>query len=428
MRRTPNVRQKTWRNGVRGDDGIDCGSFIGQIKGNMMIFIWPVFALLLITLACNPQEKAATEPAAGWAGTIDTLESGALLVRNPAEGLWEEAPRLVERLRIGTLDGPNAFGRVGAIEVDVGRRVYVSDKHTAEVQVFDSLGRYIRSLGGKGRGPGELLDPVGLTWQNDSTIWIVDYGNARYSVYDTSGAHLEDRRRDALGSLWPWPGRFSGGRLIEPRVKTGAYRLVAVDGNAPAEPADTFPYAITGLPPRYWEPSFYLRTDRAVRRVAVPFAAGYKWALDDERNVWGGDTRRYLVSRRSLEGDTSLLITRDVPQIPVSAAEREAAISSLAGTLGPSDLDQIPRDKPFFRAVIPSTDGGVWLLREGVGDDWLVDLFGPDGRFLATLEADVGLPDLSVLPVLDHSSLWLVVLDSLDVQNVVLLKALARPQ
>lgn len=383
--------------------------------------------LLLSAVLCggcdSHEEAAGAPPETGWSGSIDTMTSGAIVVENPEDGIWPASPRLVERLRIGSRDGegPTAFGRIGAIAVDLDGRVYVADPHAAAIRIFDEEGRYLRSLGRSGQGPGEIGDPVGLAWQNDSTLWVVDYGNARYSIYDTSGAHVQDLSRASLGSLWPWPGRFAESRLIEPRVMTGAYRLVAVDPSATAAPVDTFPFAITGVPPEHWEPAFWVRRGGSVRRVPVPFAGGYKWTLDEQGRVWGGDSREYKLIRRTLSGDTLLVIIGGRPAVPVTAAERETALDVLGEVDERVDLSRIPEHKPFLRFIIATESGGVWLVREGPGEDWLLDVFDEGGRYMGTAPMPVR-PDLQTLPVSQGSSLWLVALDSLDVPSVVRLE------
>ncbi|MEX0690926.1 MAG: hypothetical protein WD043_03695, partial [Gemmatimonadales bacterium] len=47
------------------------------------------------------------DPSAAWAGSVDTLPSGMVVVTNPAEGVWDEttAWRVTPVVRIGVLEG-----------------------------------------------------------------------------------------------------------------------------------------------------------------------------------------------------------------------------------------------------------------------------------------------------------------------------------
>ena len=74
---------------------------------------------------------------AGWGGTIDTLENGAVLVSNPAEGIWTDQTAwwLVEEVRIGSVEGagPETFAQIVDLEVDAAGRIYVLDRQTQDV-------------------------------------------------------------------------------------------------------------------------------------------------------------------------------------------------------------------------------------------------------------------------------------------------------
>lgn len=57
--------------------------------------------LLLRTTACGSEHTVA------WRGTVDVLESGVVLVSNPAVGVWDSASswKLVEDLLVGSVEG-----------------------------------------------------------------------------------------------------------------------------------------------------------------------------------------------------------------------------------------------------------------------------------------------------------------------------------
>lgn len=109
--------------------------------------------------------------------TFDTTASGAVVVRSPAEGVWEEgeAWRLVEELRIGAVDGdgPEMFGEVSGVAVDPLGRIWVVERQAAEVRVFDEEGRHIRTVG-RMRG-----DEDGYLW-----VWPAREANAEGTALD----------------------------------------------------------------------------------------------------------------------------------------------------------------------------------------------------------------------------------------------------
>jgi hypothetical protein len=122
--------------------------------------------------------------------------------------------------------------------------------------------------------------------------------------------------------------------------------------------------------------------------------------------------------RRSLAGDTLLVTTHEIPGAPVSDEERRAAIEALGPDASDLDLSRIPDRKPVFRMIVPSGDGGVWLVREGEGPTWFVDMLDADGHMVGSAELPVE-PDLGVLPVVRGSDFWVVTRGALDVPYVV---------
>ncbi len=109
-----------------------------------------------------------------------------------------------EVFRLGSVDGPDEetlFGRVLGVGLDDDGNVYVLDGLAPAVRVFDSDGRYVCSLGGRGAGPGEFMRPNGLIITEDGRLWVRDTGNRRYEVFESDGTFAGSFRRNFRGGL-----------------------------------------------------------------------------------------------------------------------------------------------------------------------------------------------------------------------------------
>lgn len=74
-------------------------------------------AATLLLVGCAEAGGAAV-----FAGAVDTLPDGRIVVSNPAMGMWGEGDEwdVTEEVRIGQVDGdgPDVFGSIGLLEVD----------------------------------------------------------------------------------------------------------------------------------------------------------------------------------------------------------------------------------------------------------------------------------------------------------------------
>lgn len=137
--------------------------------------------------------------------SIDTLADGSVLVSNPVHGLWDADPdarwRLVESLRIGTATagGPEAFESINRITIDALDRLWVVDYQAGHVKVFDAEGRYVRTIGRSGEGPGEFIRLSSVLRGPNGNMWIADGRLRRYEIFDTAGTRI--RRTSVCDSV-----------------------------------------------------------------------------------------------------------------------------------------------------------------------------------------------------------------------------------
>lgn len=90
-------------------------------------------------------------------------------------------------------DGSTALiGEISALALSESGMLFVTDRITSAVHVFDTLGRHVRTIGQKGQGPGEFLGPRGLAIA-DSIIVVIDEGNARLQTLSAEGRPIASR-------------------------------------------------------------------------------------------------------------------------------------------------------------------------------------------------------------------------------------------
>lgn len=84
------------------------------------------------------------------------------------------------------------LGEPVGVVTDKEGNIYIGDKASLTIKVFDKDGTYLKSLGGRGRGPNEFHDIsfIGLT--HDKNILVLDRGNFRYTTITKEGKYVSD--------------------------------------------------------------------------------------------------------------------------------------------------------------------------------------------------------------------------------------------
>jgi len=92
---------------------------------------------------------------------------------------------------IGSPDDPvYGLSSVGGVLADE-RRVYVLMPQDGAIRVFTRDGEFVRDLGSRGEGPGELTMPGFMGWRGPATIWVGDTALRRFTFFDVETGESE---------------------------------------------------------------------------------------------------------------------------------------------------------------------------------------------------------------------------------------------
>lgn len=332
---------------------------------------------------------------AGWVGTIDTLSDGRVVVTNPQTESWDSAGRwrIVEEIRIGSDDGdsPEVFGRIGALATDSVGRIWVFEAQDQVIKVFDRSGKFVRSVGRRGGGPGEFANAAGIEALPDGRMVVFDHQNARVSWFDSAGKFLSSVKLSGGIQVFPWPGRLDRYGFLHDiasasrGVRPGTFGLALVRYDQTMVPLDTV------VMPQWQGTSNTFDLDMSGGgsiRASVPYSEGQLSRLGPDGTVWAVLTGSYELLQINREGDTARLVTKPFTPVPVTDLEKDTAIARLKWFTdqgGKVDRGRIPNTKPIVQDFIVADDGYLWI-QKATADTSLngrrFDLFDPEGRFL----------------------------------------------
>lgn len=362
----------------------------------------------------------------GNAGRSERLVVGDTTIVRTLEGsVWGDSVVLAEEVSIGALNGPPEyeFGQVQDVAVDANGGVYVFDGQVPALRYFDAAGRYVRTLGGKGAGPGEYQDAsLGIVIRHrDGRVVMRDPRNARLNLYDTDGSPLPPvlvtsglftQQATTLDTADHLYLRIMTGR--PERNKPWPIALLHLD--------DQGRIVDTLVPP--------VLADEPLESGGTMFARVKHWAFSPLGGFVVALSDRYRIEHFRADGSV-LRIERDLPSVallPEEKAEIEAMNDWRYRTQGQfmtNDKPTVPNEKGVIRGVAVGEDGRIWVRRYVAaekGDSipgfarpgeeppptrfWrepnVHDVFEPDGTYLGS----VRLPPRTGLNVMRGDQIW----------------------
>ena len=136
----------------------------------------------------------------------------------------------------GADDGPESFYRVAPLLVgaDSAGNLYVLDSPNARVVVFDAEGRFLRSMGSRGGGPGEFRSPATISVSSDGEVAVFDYAKGDLVRFAADGTVLVDETITTManGFLELWLPRNQEVRLSVQALGRSAHGLITTYGTS----------------------------------------------------------------------------------------------------------------------------------------------------------------------------------------------------
>jgi len=321
-----------------------------------------------------------------------------------AQGGQPPVHRAVIDLTIGTVSENRddyIFEDIRGLTLDGQGRLFVAEYKANEVRVFSGSGRLLYKIGRHGAGPGDLDGPCCISLAPDGRLWVKEFTNHRYSIFQV----------DSTRGVFRWS-------LVLPRAVSygGDGRIT---WNAEGEVAD-----INGLPAKDGHPTGLLRTmldstGRATRLDSFPEAPpdsveaavhfqnspnggrGSAWVLQPfgptRLRAFGpaglsaqAMSSRYGVEVKDATGKRLALLPRVVSGPVLSARERQFAsttIKAIESRWNESLPFGVPDRKPPLADLGFDLDGRLWVeLSVPNGQPHVADVYDENFRRIATME------------------------------------------
>jgi hypothetical protein len=405
---------------------------------------------LLATLPLVGLVSCGEGPAASSGPRVvhDTI-GDTVVVRTVSGSVWGEPATLVPDLSIGETEGdPHyLFGDVTSLAVAADGVIYVLDRQSTDVRAFDVSGVWMRTLGRRGEGPGELKRPDGVAVLSDGRVLVRDGGNQRIQTYGADGDALEEWpfRTGFYTSDPLWSDREDNvyAEVLMRRAQNPSdWRVGLIRYGPDGEMEDTVPVPRSGFDAPHVEG--HSADGGANVSYQVPFAPSEQWTLHPDGYFVHGVSTDYRIDLLRAEAPP-LRIERSYDPVAVQDGEKEAAERSVVRGIQATVPDwkwngpSIPDHKPPFGALMTGRKGRLWVVvRQPAteepnpdydpgntasqptrwGEPTVFDVFQPDGTYLGRVGAPPGF-SIYPRPFFRGDTVWAVTRDELGVQRVV---------
>lgn len=338
-------------------------------KATKIISIVIFFSVLIMVVSFGGQK-------AEWKGTIEE-ENGVIVVKNPKQPMYgEEVFSIKDELSIGVAEGRKEymFSRAGDIAVDEEEKIYTLDIKECHIKVFNKNGEYLKTIGKRGQGPGEMRSPRSLVITPQQEILVNDASARKLHFFTLDGDFL---RAVSQSKMWNFSspkadqkGNIVAGYMIPDQEVT--YDLKKFDSQL-KELFTIFSIKVLKYP--------YLN----------PFFPRCYWEITKEDNIIWGFPDKYEL--QVLNPDEKLLkkIVKDHTPIKITQEEKDDIINETFG-----GYDNLSSDAKLvwnkhhnaFRYLSLDEAGRIFVRtyeKAADGVSYYYDVFDAEGKYIAKI-------------------------------------------
>jgi hypothetical protein len=316
------------------------------------------------------------------------------VVHNPAQPLDPDwAIAFEEELTLGGDQGPEEaiLYRPRSILVDERGDMYVSDYQDAVIKVFDAEGRFVRTIGRKGEGPGEFQAMTDTAFLPDGRLLVLDIRSRRTSLFDRNGNFLRSH---------PWKNSCfdilltdAEGYLTDENVYAGEERKVLVtkfdfEGNQLERWGEFTAFGIQ-----------MKRVGDTMLSITTPYTPRSIFAGDQARGrLYHCLNHTYLIEVYEAPGKLVRKIDRPYTPVPFTKEDAEEYYDGF-DRRGNAAFSQMARevDLPEVKTITDGMGvddlGNLWVGTNEIDESGgaarrAFDIFDPDGRYRARIWLD----------------------------------------
>lgn len=211
--------------------------------------------VIIMCASCSSEKGKAARKTNFEKSTDENVET----ISNSSEGIWGEDKTclLEEELIIGKEYGEESemFRYIRGVTFDAADNLVVNDSYELVVKIYDERGKFLKSFGREGAGPGEFETIDDIHWcRLDNLLYIPDRRNNRINQFTPDGEFVRAIKTTKFKIRVQRIDSFEDGKFMLSGMRFGGdfadYRIIVVDHsleNVIAEYGEDFPIHSVGM-------------------------------------------------------------------------------------------------------------------------------------------------------------------------------------
>ncbi len=313
------------------------------------------------------------------------------------------------------------FERPSSVVCDQDENIYVLDSDANNIKKFDSRGRFIKTIGREGQGPGEFSNPYYLAYTKDRLV-VWDLMNRRLCAFTPEGKFIKSGNIPYdEGSVRKLRSLPTGEIVVE---KEKSYRrepdksqICMIDLYS-----RDLEYVRTIYERSLWRKKYVRTKEFGISTLYFPFSPDVRWDVSPEGKIIIGFSEKYELEIYDREGKKIVTFSHSYEPVKVTEKDKKEYFDSLEFYRAGAKLNEIPeyitketqfpKNMPAFDNVLIDSGGNVLVVLNSeneVEEEKTFDVFDRNGKFISSVQIAADTPfRFSRQTKLLERSFWLI--------------------
>jgi hypothetical protein len=315
--------------------------------------------------------------------SIGLAEQNAQIIHNRATPHYGEiALELDEDLILGSEKEENyLFYRIWDIQADARGNIFVLDSGASRIQKYDKNGKYLRTIGRQGQGPGEFERPIMLTMDKHDNLYVGEM--AKIHTFDPGGKFVKTTKVPFFFMDFAPDGEGNfvlTGRITVEGAQNLGVMILDSEGNTRKKIAE-FP----GLP-----------VHETGTTISHDYTPEIRFSSITDKGFVYGYSLDYKLYIADWSGKNLIITEKDVPSKTISNKEKNKIIDDIRKNAAKAGLGwsksliekmaNLPKHRPFFDRILLDDKGRMYVRQHSSildkSGEMDFDIFGNEGHYL----------------------------------------------